>query len=97
MTIIYVNHLLKRANKSKKRQIRLNISVKITFLHTIHSVVDRHRFHADPNPAFYLNADPDPHPALHFNANADPDRDPAPLQNDGNLQPLDYRPSGAPF
>ncbi len=46
---------------------------------------------ADPDPAFNFNADPDP--AFHVNA----DSDPAPHQSDGNLRPLVYRPSTAPF
>ncbi len=59
--------------------------------------MDRYRFDADPDPA------PNPYPALRFNADPDPalhfnaDPDPAPLQNDGNLRPLVYRPSRAPF
>ncbi len=65
--------------------------------------VDRYLFDADPDPAFYFKADPDPYPALRFNADPDPalhfnaDPDPALLQIDGNLRPLVYRPSRAPF
>jgi hypothetical protein len=40
------------------------------------------------------NVYPDPDPAFHFNADPDPDN--APHQSDGNLRPLDYRPSRAP-
>jgi hypothetical protein len=29
-------------------------------------------FNADPDPAFYLNADPDPDPVSQINADADP-------------------------
>ncbi len=46
-------------------------------------VADPHHFNADPDPAFHSSADPDPDPALH--------------QSDGNLRPLVYRPSRAPF
>jgi hypothetical protein len=39
------------------------------------SVVDRHRFYADPdpNPTFHFDADPDPNPTFHFDADPDPD------------------------
>ncbi len=46
---------------------------------------------ADPGPAIHFNADPDPDP------DSEPDPDPAPVQRDGNMRPLDYRPSTAPF
>ncbi len=48
-------------------------------------------FNADLDPAFHFNADPDPV----FHLNADPG--PAPLQSDGNLRPLVYRPFRALF
>ncbi len=35
-------------------------------------------FNADPDPAFYLNADPDPDPDPGSQINADPDPDPDP-------------------
>ncbi len=38
---------------------------------------------ADPDPAFHFNAEPDPDPAHH--------------QNDGNIQPLVFRPSRLHF
>ncbi len=50
-------------------------------------------FNADPEPAFPFNADTNPDPAFHFKV----DLDPALLQSDGNLRPLVYRPSRAPF
>ncbi len=45
---------------------------------------------ADPP---HFNANPEPDPAFPINA----DLDPAPLQSDGNLGGLVYRPSRAPF
>jgi hypothetical protein len=39
-------------------------------------VVDPHHFNVDPDPAFHFNADPDP----------------TPLQNDGNLRQVVFRP-----
>ncbi len=47
---------------------------------------------ADPH---LLNADPKP--AICFNVDSDPNLDPAPLQSDGNLRPLVYRPPRALF
>ncbi len=47
---------------------------------------------ADPH---HFSADPNPYRILLFPA--DPDPDPAPCQTDGNLHPLVYRPSRAPF
>ncbi len=47
------------------------------------TVADPHHFNADLDPAFHLNVDPDP--------------DPAPHQSDGNLRPVVYVPSRAPF
>ncbi len=36
-------------------------------------VADPHHFHADPDPAFHCNADPDLDPPFHFNADPNPD------------------------
>ncbi len=36
------------------------------------SIVDPHWFHADPAPIWF-HADPDPNPAFYVNANPDPD------------------------
>ncbi len=67
----------------------------------VSKVADPRHLNANPDPAFHFNADPDP--AFHFNADPDPsfhynaDPDPAPHQSDGNLRPLVFRPSRAPF
>jgi hypothetical protein len=55
-------------------------------------VADPNHFNADPDPVFHCNSDPDP--AFHCNADqvppdhfsADPYPDPAPHNNDKNLQ-----------
>ncbi len=54
-----------------------------------------HHFHADPDadPAFQSKSDPDPDLAFHTNS----DPDPAPLQSEGNLRPLVYKPVRAPL
>ncbi len=44
-----------------------------------------------------LNADPEPDSAFNFNADPVLITDPASRQSDGNLRPLDFRPSKAPF
>ncbi len=41
------------------------------------SVVDRHRFYADPDPNFHVDVDPDPDPDWHQH-DADPLADPTP-------------------
>ena len=40
--------------------------------------MDPHSFYADPDPAVFLNADPDPDPGPAVFLNADPDPDPGP-------------------
>jgi hypothetical protein len=56
---------------------------------------DPHDFYADPDPAFHFNADMDSYKAFQFDA--DPDHDPIPHLSDGNLRPLIYGPTSAPF
>jgi hypothetical protein len=58
-------------------------------------VVDPHCFNPDPDSAFLLNCNADLDPAFPFNV--DPFPDPASLQIDGNLRPLDLKLSKAPF
>ncbi len=58
-------------------------------------------FNADPDPVFHFKLDPDPgfhfyaDPDTNFHFNSDPD--PSPHLWDGNLQPLVYWPSMAPY
>jgi hypothetical protein len=46
-------------------------------------VADPHHDNADPDPAYYFNADPDLDPAFHFNT--DPYQAPSPHQSDAKL------------
>ncbi len=57
-------------------------------------VADPHHFSADPDPAFYSNADPDP---IHLFNLMRIWGDSTPHQSDGNLWPLVYRPSTTSF
>jgi hypothetical protein len=41
--------------------------------------MDRHRFYADLDPNFHLDADPDPDPDWHQRDDADPHADPTPI------------------
>jgi hypothetical protein len=50
-------------------------------------VAEKALLNADPDPAIYFNVNPDP--AFHLNPG------PLPLQSDGNLLPIVYRPSRA--
>jgi hypothetical protein len=45
----------------------LPVGIREGFIVPITSVVDRHRFDADPDPNFHYDADPDPDPDWHQN------------------------------